>query len=60
MRGLLAAGKVVGAEAWGTFFGGQAKKSDLADAFCMVWDMHEKHPVASSEAGAALAAEAAL
>ena len=52
VRSLLAAGKVVGAEEWSTFFGAQAKQSDLADAFCMVWDMHEKHPVA------ALAAEA--
>jgi len=58
VKGLLAAGKVEGAEAWGTFFGAQAKKSDLADAFCMVWDMHEKHPVASLEASKE--AEAAL
>jgi hypothetical protein len=35
---LLGSTKVAGAPAWLSFFKGQAKKSDLADAFLMCWD----------------------
>ena len=38
VRGLLEKGKVVDGAAWLQVFQGNAKKSDLADAFCMCWD----------------------
>ena len=59
---LLDGGKVVESGKWKTFFSRQAKKSDLADALCMVWDLHEKRsaapPVASFASASSAFAEA--
>lgn len=59
---LLDGGKVVESGRWKTFFTAQAKKSDLADALCMVWDLHEKRsaPAVASSASASAEAKAAV
>jgi hypothetical protein len=55
---LLDGGKIVESAKWKTFFTAQAKKSDLADALCMVWDLHEKRSAAPPVASVASVASA--